>query len=102
MYPRIIKDTRTKVSAKAVMTAIKPPWFVFDIIARGALTPRVAAGEDAEVGADIVGDNEEGPQMSPQRKITDKRRLNRGVDYKIDKGSVMVNREATQEKAKAK
>jgi hypothetical protein len=50
-----MKDTSTNVSAKAVMTAIKPPWFVFDMKARGALTPGVAAEEGAEAGADMLG-----------------------------------------------
>jgi hypothetical protein len=54
-YPRIRKETRTKVSAKAVITAIKPPWFVFDMNARGALMPGVGVAEGAEVGADILG-----------------------------------------------
>ena len=55
IYPRMRKETRTKVSAKAVITAIKPPWFVFDMNARGALTPGVGVAEGAEAGADILG-----------------------------------------------
>jgi hypothetical protein len=42
------------VSDKAVITAIKPPSFVLDIDARGALMPGLGVG----VGADIFGDDD--------------------------------------------
>jgi hypothetical protein len=76
-----MKDTSTNVSAKAVMTAIKPPWFVFDMKARGALTPGVAAEEGAEAGADMLGDDK-GQSRFCEHRYQNERRSNRGVDYR--------------------
>jgi hypothetical protein len=44
------------VSDKAVITAIKPPSFVFDIDARGALMPGVGVGVSEDIFDDGDGD----------------------------------------------
>jgi hypothetical protein len=51
-----MNETRTKVSARAVMTAIRPPSFSFVMDARGAFTPGVAVADGAEEDADMVDD----------------------------------------------